>query len=314
MEHASHPDIVKRLKRAHGHLAGVIAMIEEGRPCVDLAQQIHAVESAITNAKRVLIQDHMEHCIGHGMENGAKGATAALAEFKTWRSTCKAHPMLSVLAPSDLPPPVRGTGHRPHRYRPTHGCPGALGIPDRWRPRGDHPRDRTRHQDDSLCPRRPGGPGLHGSATPTLVSGRHGPRPRCHRPDAALRRPDLADLRPDLRPAIGLGSVHADLPGDHPGHPAQRAGLHTCPLALSPCLRPGEPTQPDARRSSPDRGALQRVVRRHRRRLPVLGRPGCVGDLAFRRPDRPPGVASTTGRRAASGSICRRRACAGCSP
>jgi DNA-binding FrmR family transcriptional regulator len=83
MEHASHPDIVKRLKRAHGHLAGVIAMIEEGRPCVDLAQQIHAVESAITNAKRVLIQDHMEHCIGHGMENGAKGATAALAEFKT---------------------------------------------------------------------------------------------------------------------------------------------------------------------------------------------------------------------------------------
>ncbi len=33
--HASHPDIVKRLKRAHGHLAGVIAMIEEGRPCVD---------------------------------------------------------------------------------------------------------------------------------------------------------------------------------------------------------------------------------------------------------------------------------------
>ena len=64
MEHASHPDIVKRLKRAHGHLAGVIAMIEEGRPCVDLAQQLHAVESAITNAKRVLIEDHMEHCLG----------------------------------------------------------------------------------------------------------------------------------------------------------------------------------------------------------------------------------------------------------
>ena len=82
MEHASHPDIVKRLKRAHGHLAVVIAMIEDGRPCVDLAQQLHAVESAITNAKRVLIQDHMEHCLGHGIANGPKGASEALGEFK----------------------------------------------------------------------------------------------------------------------------------------------------------------------------------------------------------------------------------------
>jgi uncharacterized protein len=50
----SDPAIIKRLKRAHGHLAGVIAMIEKGRPCVDLAQQLHAVESPISNAKREL--------------------------------------------------------------------------------------------------------------------------------------------------------------------------------------------------------------------------------------------------------------------
>jgi DNA-binding FrmR family transcriptional regulator len=50
-------------------------MIEGKCPCVDLAQQLHAVKSAITNAKRVLIQDHMEHCLGDGIENGAKGAT-----------------------------------------------------------------------------------------------------------------------------------------------------------------------------------------------------------------------------------------------
>jgi uncharacterized protein len=80
--HASHPDIVKRLKRAHGHLAGVIAMIDEGRPCLDLAQQLQAVESAITNAKRTLIEDHMEHCIGDGVADGGKTARAALAEFK----------------------------------------------------------------------------------------------------------------------------------------------------------------------------------------------------------------------------------------
>lgn len=82
MKHQSHPDIIKRLKRAHGHLASVIAMIEEGRPCADLAQQLHAVESAVTNAKRELIQDHMEHCLGDGVGHGPKEAKAALTEFK----------------------------------------------------------------------------------------------------------------------------------------------------------------------------------------------------------------------------------------
>ena len=82
MQHASHPAIIKRLKRANGHLASVIAMLEEGRACVDLAQQLHAVESAITNAKRELIQDHMEHCLGDGLGGSGKDARAALTEFK----------------------------------------------------------------------------------------------------------------------------------------------------------------------------------------------------------------------------------------
>lgn len=79
MKHISHSEILKRLKRANGHLVAVIGMIEEGRPCVDLAQQLHAVESAITNAKRELIQDHIEHCLGDGMETGEK---TAMTEFK----------------------------------------------------------------------------------------------------------------------------------------------------------------------------------------------------------------------------------------
>ena len=35
--HQSHPDVVKRLKRAAGHLQGVVEMIEAGRPCLDCA-------------------------------------------------------------------------------------------------------------------------------------------------------------------------------------------------------------------------------------------------------------------------------------
>ena len=53
--HASHPDIIKRLKRAAGHLKSTIQMLEDERACLDIAQQLHAVEKAITNAKRTLI-------------------------------------------------------------------------------------------------------------------------------------------------------------------------------------------------------------------------------------------------------------------
>lgn len=62
-KHQSHPDIIKRLKRARGHLGSVIEMIEGERPCLELAQQLHAVEKAIQQAKRVLVQDHIEHCL-----------------------------------------------------------------------------------------------------------------------------------------------------------------------------------------------------------------------------------------------------------
>jgi hypothetical protein NreA len=80
--HHSHPDIVKRLRRAEGHLRSIVLMIEEGRPCVDLAQQLHAVESAIANAKRELIQDHLEHCLDSGLAEGGIDARAALGEFR----------------------------------------------------------------------------------------------------------------------------------------------------------------------------------------------------------------------------------------
>ena len=65
MHHQSHPDIIKRLKRANGHLSKIIAMIEEDRPCGEVAQQLQAVYSAIGNAKQVFVHDHIEGCIEH---------------------------------------------------------------------------------------------------------------------------------------------------------------------------------------------------------------------------------------------------------
>ncbi|ESZ69784.1 metal-sensing transcriptional repressor [Mesorhizobium sp. M0761] len=75
--HSSHPAIVKRLKRAQGHLASVLGMFEAQRSCVDLAQQLHAVESAISSAKRELIHDHIEHCL-----TDTKAGGNSLAELK----------------------------------------------------------------------------------------------------------------------------------------------------------------------------------------------------------------------------------------
>lgn len=84
--HATHPAIIKRLKRADGHLKSVVAMIEEGRDCVDVAQQLHAVESAIAQAKRTLIHDHIDHCLsqagGGPEERDGRSDAGALAEFR----------------------------------------------------------------------------------------------------------------------------------------------------------------------------------------------------------------------------------------
>ena len=82
MKHASHPEIVRRLKQAHGQIAAILKMFDEGRSCLELAQQIQAVESVVHSAKRSLIQDHMEHCLGDAAARDELSAKEALREFK----------------------------------------------------------------------------------------------------------------------------------------------------------------------------------------------------------------------------------------
>lgn len=82
MSHSNHPAIVKRLKRADGHLRTIIDMIEEGRPCLQIAQQLQAVESAIENAKKALIHDHISECIERPLKAAGKANQAPLREFK----------------------------------------------------------------------------------------------------------------------------------------------------------------------------------------------------------------------------------------
>jgi len=78
--HDSHPAIVKRLNRAGGHLRSIVEMIESDRPCVDIAQQLQAVEKAIGAAKKALINDHIDHCLVHS--EATQGVGSAVEEFR----------------------------------------------------------------------------------------------------------------------------------------------------------------------------------------------------------------------------------------
>ena len=80
--HRTHIAIVKRLKRADGHLRGIVEMIEAGRPCLDIAQQLYAVEKAIAQAKRTLIQDHLDHCLEDVVGTLSKNDRRSIDEFK----------------------------------------------------------------------------------------------------------------------------------------------------------------------------------------------------------------------------------------
>lgn len=80
--HQTHPAIIKRLKRVQGHLKSVISMMEDERECVELAQQLHAIEKAVCQAKRTLIQDHIDHCLDEATHRHSHGKTDPLQEFK----------------------------------------------------------------------------------------------------------------------------------------------------------------------------------------------------------------------------------------
>ena len=80
--HQTHPEILKRLKRAEGHLHKIVEMIQAQRPCLDVAQQLHAVEKALSAAKKTLIHDHVDHCLEQAAGPVSRAARAPIEEFK----------------------------------------------------------------------------------------------------------------------------------------------------------------------------------------------------------------------------------------
>ncbi|WP_417470231.1 metal-sensing transcriptional repressor [Maricaulis sp.] len=82
MSHANNTDILKRLARARGHLSSVVAMVEEGRDALAIAQQMQAVIKALEKTKQVLILDHIDHHLVEASDALPQDVRDRLAEFR----------------------------------------------------------------------------------------------------------------------------------------------------------------------------------------------------------------------------------------
>ena len=77
-QHTNTKDVVNRLSRAIGHLESVRRMVEDGRDCSDVLVQLAAVRAALSATSRIILKDHLEHCIVHAVESNDQTAIEEL--------------------------------------------------------------------------------------------------------------------------------------------------------------------------------------------------------------------------------------------
>ncbi len=69
-DHKHTKEVSNRLARAIGHLQKVKQMVDDGEDCSEVLVQLAAVKSAINNTGKLILKDHLEHCIVHAVEDG----------------------------------------------------------------------------------------------------------------------------------------------------------------------------------------------------------------------------------------------------
>ena len=62
--------VLNRMSRAIGHMESIKTMIEDGRYCSEVLIQIAAVRSAINNIGKIILEDHIRHCVVDALETG----------------------------------------------------------------------------------------------------------------------------------------------------------------------------------------------------------------------------------------------------
>lgn len=72
--HQNTKNVLNRLSRAKGHLESVRRMVEDGRDCSEVLIQLSAVIAALNNTGKVILKDHLEHCIVDAVDTGDERA------------------------------------------------------------------------------------------------------------------------------------------------------------------------------------------------------------------------------------------------
>ena len=72
--------IVNRLSRIEGHVRGIKAMVQEGRPCPDVLVQIAAVRGALDRTARIILDEHLTECVARAAQAG--NIEVEIAELK----------------------------------------------------------------------------------------------------------------------------------------------------------------------------------------------------------------------------------------
>lgn len=70
--------VLNRMSRAIGHLNAVKKMVEDGRDCSDVLTQLSAIRAEITNVSKVILKDHIDHCIVDAVKEQDDAAIANL--------------------------------------------------------------------------------------------------------------------------------------------------------------------------------------------------------------------------------------------
>lgn len=77
--------VLNRMSKTIGHLEAIRRMVEDGRDCSEVLVQIAAVRAAVNNIGKIILQDHISHCIVDAVEHGDQQAiddlSAAIEKF-----------------------------------------------------------------------------------------------------------------------------------------------------------------------------------------------------------------------------------------
>lgn len=71
MKQLTRANAKRRLSRIEGQVRGVAKMVDEERYCIDVVRQIHAIKAALSSLEKIVLDDHLEHCVESALKSSS---------------------------------------------------------------------------------------------------------------------------------------------------------------------------------------------------------------------------------------------------